>query len=120
MFFVVSSVGLHIETKDPLFINSHPLLIGAGTTLEDLLLESLDENGYNIANPREPVFLQSFDESSLRYMANYGAALPLVLLLDTTDDVSDGRLQQLAQFAYGIGPPKRLIVETNANNQVRS
>ena len=117
-YLFVAAVGLHIETKDPLFINSHPVLTDAETTLEDLLLESLVEHGYDIANPREPVFLQSFNENSLRYMANYGTALPLVMLLTAADNVTDARLRQLAEFAYGIGPARRMIVRTNLRNQV--
>lgn len=110
-------VGLHLETKDPEFINSRPFVIDAGTTLEDLLLEALTRHGYDITNPREPVFLQSFDENSLQYMHDKGVGLPKVLLLST--DITDTRLEELSQWCYGIGPNKRSIVRTNTRNQVR-
>ena len=115
----VCLVGLHIETKDPLFINSRLAALGAGTTFEDLLLQSLVGHGYDVSDPRQPIFIQSFNEQSLRYIGNRtNVRLPLVMLLSDNDDLSDDRLRQLAQFAYGIGPYKKSIIRTKSMNQV--
>lgn len=114
------TVGLHIETKDPQFINSRPVVLEAGTSLEDLLLDALVGHDYDINNARQPIFIQSFSENSLRYIAGRNASLPLIMLLDVLSVVTDQRLQQLAEFAYGIGPSKQLIVRTNLRNQVNS
>lgn len=71
-------VGIYVETKDPRFINSLPIIREANTTFEDLLLTALRDFGYD--DRRSPCFLQSFSEGSLRYMADR-SPLPAVILL---------------------------------------
>ncbi|EFJ52138.1 hypothetical protein VOLCADRAFT_33032, partial [Volvox carteri f. nagariensis] len=79
------SVGIYPETKHPSWTNSLPCVRAANTTLEDILLAALSAAGFGAplgseAWARRPVFLQSFEASSLRYLAARTCA-PTVLLL---------------------------------------
>ena len=59
------------------------------------------------------VFLQSFEAGSLRLLQTM-TDLPLIQLLD-----EPGRLEEIATYADGIGPNKRLIVPTDPDGRLR-
>lgn len=109
-------VGVYIETKSPVFTNSLSIVQNANVTFEGLILEIIQRFGYT--SSRSPCFLQSFNEDSLLYFANR-TSLPLTMLLRSSDDdISDARLDQIARFAYAIGPDKQLVIRTNSTNHV--
>ena len=55
-----------------------------------------------------PVFLQSFDAAAL---AALETAHPRVQLIDEDDPLTDAELDAIADYAAGIGVPKRLLFE---------
>ena len=105
------TIGIYPETKVPLFFNFY--LNDYNTTMEDLLLSSLNKYGYK--GKTAPCFLQSFSEASLRYMANQ-TDLPLVFLTET--QLSDNKLSDLSTFCYGLGPSKNTIVQVGPNRKI--
>ena len=128
------TVGIYPETKHPTFFDS------VGLSLEEPLVAILKANGYD--NENSPVFIQSFEVENLKYL-NTLIDVPLVQLLDAIDVGADGKLietkpydfvvsgdtrtyadlrtsqglTEIATYANGIGPWKRMIVSVNANNQ---
>ncbi|CAH1782656.1 unnamed protein product [Owenia fusiformis] len=99
-------IAIHVETKDPDWVNSLDIVENANTTFEDLLVDELERNGYTEKN--SPVFLQSFSLDSIEYLANR-TKVPLVLLL-AAFNATDGELREWSTYMYGIGPSKSLIV----------
>uniref|UniRef100_H2YK22 glycerophosphodiester phosphodiesterase n=1 Tax=Ciona savignyi TaxID=51511 RepID=H2YK22_CIOSA len=100
------TIGIYPETKNPSFFNG--ILEAENTTMEDILLASLEKYGY--VNANSPCFIQSFDENSLRYMANK-TELPLIILNPLL--LTDQKMTELAVFCYGIGPSKSEILPVN-------
>lgn len=101
------TVGIYPETKIPDFFNR--ILEENGTSLEDLLLETLEKHGYN--SKSSPCFLQSFDIRSLEYLSNH-TQLRLVYLTPTT--ILDAQLERQSSYISGIGPSKQVIVQIDA------
>jgi glycerophosphoryl diester phosphodiesterase len=56
-----------------------------------------------------PVIVQSFDETAVRRLAVELPTIPRVFLTSSDRDVTDARLRELATFATGIAPDKRVI-----------
>ncbi|GFR41047.1 hypothetical protein Agub_g1481, partial [Astrephomene gubernaculifera] len=122
-------VGIYPETKHPSWTNSLPALRAAATRLEDILLAALHEAGFGAGGPygseawrQRPVFVQSFEASSLRYMAQRTCA-PMVLLLGEWEGWSapdsgltlaqlteDTSLAHIAGWAAAVGPDKETLV----------
>ncbi|MTJ51999.1 phytase [Anabaena sp. UHCC 0253] len=123
-------IGIYPETKHPTFHDN------LGLSLEEKLLTVLNEKGFT--DPTR-VFIQSFEVSNLKEL-NTLTNLPLVQLLDAYDVANDGTLiyqdvnarpydftvagdtrtygdlqtpaglAEIAAYADGIGPWKRMIV----------
>ena len=92
-------IGLHLETKDPNWTNSLPIM--TGTTFEKLVVEVLNRAGYT--HGLDPVFLQSFEEDSLHRLKEM-TNLPLVYLLHPLIfNTSEAKLKELSDSFYGIG-----------------
>ncbi|KAG2442547.1 hypothetical protein HXX76_002633 [Chlamydomonas incerta] len=121
------SVGIYPETKHPSWTNALPAVRAANTTLEDILLAALAAAGFDSAlgSPgwrQRPVFLQSFEAASLRYMASRSCAPGILLLGDWEDwvapdsnrtlaDLTDDRsLAEIAGWAAGLGMSKSSLV----------
>ncbi|MFM7424227.1 MAG: esterase-like activity of phytase family protein [Elainella sp.] len=129
------TIGVYPETKHPTYHDS------IGLSLEEPLVKILRENGLDKAD--SPVFIQSFEVANLKEL-NQQIDVPLVQLLDAADialDVplienqpydfvvsgdkrtygdirSPEGLKEVATYADGIGPWKRMIVSvkgTDAN-----
>ncbi|WP_028815394.1 glycerophosphodiester phosphodiesterase [Streptomyces flavidovirens] len=115
-------IWLHVETKHPTYFR------GLGLGLEEPLADLLRKYGRHKKNA--PNFLQSFEPSSMRRMAELVAA-PRVVLLDAADtrpwdfvQAGDRRtvadlvkpegLKWIAGFAQGIGPWLDLIIPKDA------
>jgi glycerophosphoryl diester phosphodiesterase len=123
------TVGIYPETKHPTF---HEAAFGAQFGphyLEREIVRILEK--YNMNTPTSPVFIQSFEVSNLKYL-NTIANVPLVQLYDEGDVkpydfvvsgdpctygdlMKPSELAKIAEYADGIGPWKRLIKETAAD-----
>ncbi|MGH2416150.1 MAG: glycerophosphodiester phosphodiesterase family protein, partial [Microcystaceae cyanobacterium] len=121
------TIGIYPETKHPSYFDS------IGLSLEEPLVAILKANGYD--KPDSPVYIQSFEVGNLQYL-NTLIDVPLVQLLDASDIALDGTLidnqpydfvingdtrtygdlrtpqglAEIATYANGIGPWKRMIV----------
>jgi glycerophosphoryl diester phosphodiesterase len=120
------TIGIYPETKHPSYFDS------IGLSLEEPLVELLSTNGYTDAD--DAVFIQSFEVSNLLNLAQL-TNLPLVQLFGGAnaqpyDFVLNGdsrtygnltaptELSNIADYASGIGPSKRLIVPTGEDGQL--
>jgi glycerophosphoryl diester phosphodiesterase len=119
-------VGVYPEAKHPTWHASLPWVAAANTSVHHILLEALVAAGYEGAygSPTwlsAPVFIQSFEETSLQQLRQV-TDLPLVLLLGgwenfTAPDtgltheemVTDAHLQKVASYAQGVGPWKNTL-----------
>ncbi len=121
------TIGIYPETKHPTYHDS------IGLSLEEPLVDTLKANGYDSKN--SPVFIQSFEVGNLKQL-NELTDVPLVQLYDAEGIALDGTLieiqpydfevnndprtygdlrtpeglAEVAQYADGIGPWKRMIV----------
>ncbi|NMG20061.1 glycerophosphodiester phosphodiesterase [Brasilonema bromeliae SPC951] len=119
-------IGIYPETKHPTYHDS------VGLSLEEPLVETLKKNDFT--DPTR-VFIQSFEVSNLKEL-NQKIDVPLIQLLDAEDVSLDGTLiekqpydfvvsgdprtygdlrtaeglKEIATYADGIGPWKRMIV----------
>lgn len=115
------TIGIYPETKHPTYFRS------IGLPLEGKLVEILAKNGYDKAE--SPVFIQSFEIGNLKDLRQM-TPVKLVFLYDEPDMrpydfvvsgdkrtfadlLSPANLQEIAAFANGIGPWKRLIIKEN-------
>lgn len=74
-------IGIYVETKHPTYHQS------IGLPLEDRLLDALRRAGWDRRGA--PVFVQSFETASLRYLRTR-TDLPLIQLIDADDVKPDG------------------------------
>ncbi|MEC4814577.1 MAG: glycerophosphodiester phosphodiesterase family protein [Scytonema sp. PMC 1069.18] len=119
-------IGIYPETKHPTYHDS------IGLSLEEPLLATLEKTDFT--DPRR-IFIQSFETANLKEL-NQKTDIPLVQLLDAVDVRDDGTLietkpydftvsgdartyadlrtpeglKEIATYADGIGPWKRMIV----------
>lgn len=113
------------ESKHPAWHNQLACTRAANTTIEQLIVNTLNAKGYASSAPYDsaawrakPIFLQSFEVNSLRRFANLTRA-PLLYLLDKAPDpetrqelvdiVSDGNLAELSKFVTVVSPLKDLL-----------
>ncbi|KXZ56753.1 hypothetical protein GPECTOR_1g679 [Gonium pectorale] len=123
------SVGIYPETKHPGWTNAREAVRSANTSLEAILLDALAAAGWDMTAPlgseawrARPLFLQSFEVTSLRAMAARTRA-PMVLLLGdwegwTAPDsaltlaqlTEEASLAAIATWAAAVGPVKGTLV----------
>lgn len=127
------TIGIYPETKHPTYFDS------IGLSLEEPLVDLLKANGYDKEN--SPVFIQSFEVGNLKQL-NQLIEVPLVQLLDAADIALDGTLvenqpydfvvsgdertygdlrtpeglAEIAEYADGIGPWKRMVVSVQSSD----
>jgi glycerophosphoryl diester phosphodiesterase len=127
------TIGIYPETKHPTYHDS------VGLSLEEPLVDILKANGYDKEN--SPVFIQSFEVDNLKEL-NTRIDVPLIQLLDAKDITLDGQLiekqpydfvvsgdsrtygdlrtpqglAEVAEYADGIGPWKRMIVSVKSSD----
>ena len=102
---VKGKAGLYPELKDPAFYRDR------GVSPEQLLAAIVERNGL-AADPKTPLVIQSFDETTIRMLATSLPTVPRVWLvgaigaggLDTAD-----KLKDIATWATGIGPDKAIV-----------
>jgi glycerophosphoryl diester phosphodiesterase len=120
-------IGIYPETKHPSYFQS------IGLPLEESLINTLKVNGYQ--GSMAPVFIQSFEVSNLKYLANH-TDLPLVQLLndsgqpydflaagdsrDYKDLVEINELKKISEYAQGIGVNKNLIIPRDSYGKLKS
>jgi glycerophosphoryl diester phosphodiesterase len=102
---VRGKAGVYPELKSP------PLYTTRGVDMEQIFVASVKKLGLDSAQSLRstPVIIQSFDEASVRRVAADLPTIPRVFLTSSEADLSDARLRELATFASGIAPEKRLI-----------
>lgn len=114
------TIGVYPETKHPRYFRS------IGLPLEDRLVEVLHGAGYR--GRSAPVYIQSFATGNLRALRTM-TDLPLIQLLEAAGRPRDDRrtyrelatpagLAEIATYADGIGPNKRLIVPERPNRSL--
>jgi glycerophosphoryl diester phosphodiesterase len=102
---VKGKAGMYPELKDPEFYRTR------GVSPEKLLGEALRKNGL-IGDPKTPVIIQSFDDTTIKLLAKELPQVPRVFLvearaIDRLD--SPAKLRDIAQWATGLGPNKGII-----------
>ncbi|KQX47931.1 MULTISPECIES: glycerophosphodiester phosphodiesterase [unclassified Streptomyces] len=119
-------IWLHVETKHPTYFRS----LGLG--LEERLAKLLRRYGRHRAN--SPVFLQSFEPSSIQRLARLVDAPGVVLLSGASsrpwdfvragdprtvaDLVTPEGLRWIASYARGIGPTLDLVIPKDASGRL--
>ena len=102
---VHGKAGMYPELKDPEFYRKR------GVRIDVLLAAALKRNGL-IANPKTPMIIQSFDDTTLKQLARDLPQVPRVFLVDAqgaaTLDSAD-KLKNIAVWASGVAPNKVLI-----------
>ena len=80
-------ITIYPETKNPVWNNSQAIANGCGTPgshpFEDALIKTLEANGMNDKNA--PIFIQSFDPASLKYLRAKGVKSKMVQLISAVD-----------------------------------
>ncbi|MGW8391409.1 glycerophosphodiester phosphodiesterase [Pseudoduganella sp. HUAS MS19] len=85
------NIAIYPETKNPTFHRQQ------GVPLEDKLLAMLAAAGWTERDA--PVFIQSFEPGSLKYMRSKGSKLKMVQLIDANDvDLKTGALTYAAPY----------------------
>jgi glycerophosphoryl diester phosphodiesterase len=106
---VKGKAGIYPETKAPEVYGS------LGFDMEKLVMEVLAKNGLDKygADPKTPVFLQSFSADSLKKMRQQMKVnLPILFLVTDRDrDVwlTKEKMAEIKTFADGIGPAKGIV-----------
>ncbi|MEQ1731776.1 MAG: glycerophosphodiester phosphodiesterase family protein, partial [Vicinamibacterales bacterium] len=98
-------VGVYPELKSP------PLYTGRGIDMAKLFVDSVKKHGLDTADSlkRTPVIIQSFDRPTIKRMSVELPTVPRVFLTSDDKDITDAQLKDLATFAHGIAPEKRLV-----------
>ena len=94
-------VGVYPETKHPTYFR------GIGLPLEQRVVDALKKRGWD--RREAPVFIQSFEEPSLRELRKLTSAR-LVQLGSSAAMFDDAGLKRIKEYADTIGVEKRLLV----------
>jgi len=103
-------VGIYPETKHPTYFR------GIKLPLEEPLLAALERKGWNTREA--PVFIQSFEQANLRELRKK-TKVRLVQLVATPALLTDAGLKDIAGYADGLGPEKRLLIPVNPDGSLR-
>jgi glycerophosphoryl diester phosphodiesterase len=107
------NVGIYPEIKNPQWHREH------GIDLARLLLDALHEFGYSRAT--DAAFVQCFDAHELvRVKHELECELKLVQLVGVEPEyaglLSEDGLEEIASYAYGLGPSYRQLAEIGAGH----
>ncbi|WP_157899212.1 glycerophosphodiester phosphodiesterase family protein [Luteitalea pratensis] len=106
---VKGRAGIFPELKGP------ERLRAKGLSLEDAVVSALERNGLTDAtiNGRPAVWLQSFEEQSLRTLARRLPRIPRTFLIGTPDAaqrwLTPAGLREMRAFVTGIGPARPIL-----------
>jgi glycerophosphoryl diester phosphodiesterase len=105
-------IGIYPETKHPTYFRS------IGLPIEEPLLKTLDTHGWNSRDA--PVFIQSFESGNLRELRKKTRVRLIQLISNMRMFNSPGvdGLKDIATYADGIGPEKRLIIPVKPDGSV--
>lgn len=90
------TISVYPETKNPYWNNAQAIangcdVAGTGRPFEDAVVKLIKDNGLN--SKTAPIFVQSFDPASLKYMRSIGLATKVVQLIDGDDvDYKTGKM----------------------------
>lgn len=101
-------IAVYPETKHPSYFR------GIGLPLEESLVARLQAHGLTSAT--SPVFVQSFEPSSLQRLRPL-TPVRLVQLTSSAADVTPARLAEMRRWADGLGAEKRLLVPENDDDR---
>ncbi|AXF55894.1 glycerophosphodiester phosphodiesterase [Salicibibacter kimchii] len=99
-------IGILIEIKDPA---DYP-------GIEEKVANALEERNMEDPNDEEMI-VQSFDHDSVEYFADLMPQVPLAVLVDNPEDISDERLSHFSAFADYTNP-NHLMVTQNLVDRV--
>ena len=102
-------IGIYPETKHPTYFR------GIGLPLEEKLLAALEAHGWNTREA--PVFIQSFESGNLRELRKK-TRVRLIQLVSGAPAVDAAGLKDIATYADGIGPEKRLLIPVDAQGNL--
>ena len=105
---VKGKAGLFPELKTP------EIYEGRKVDFEQLVAAALDRHGLRgpKADPKTPVILQTFGQSSARELAKIKIGVPVVLLLDSDDGFQTAEsLKGWKGIVQGFGPTKRIVLQ---------
>ncbi|CAN5897842.1 hypothetical protein BH11PSE8_BH11PSE8_12810 [soil metagenome] len=80
------TITVYPEAKNPVWNNAQAIANGCGTgahPFEDAIVKLLNDNGLN--SKTAPIFVQSFDPASLKYMRSIGLVARVIQLVDGND-----------------------------------
>jgi glycerophosphoryl diester phosphodiesterase len=92
--------GLCPETKVPEMYSKH------GLDMEELVLQTLKNNGLEKPNDSTPILLQTFGAVAVRRLADKGLKHPILQLVTGGAKWTDASLKKARELAVGISPPK--------------
>lgn len=101
-------IGVYPETKHPTYFR------GLHLSIEEPMLASLSKRG--LTKKTSPVFIQSFEASSLQHLRPLTDAR-LVMLVSSPASVTAAQLAAMRPYADGIGAEKRLIIPVDADGK---
>jgi glycerophosphoryl diester phosphodiesterase len=102
---VRGAAGLYPELKDPEFYR------GRGVSPELLLAAMLRKNAL-VDDPKTPVIIQSFDDTTLKRLANELPHVRRVFLVEPVAAArldSEAKVRDIATWSTGLGPHKALV-----------
>ena len=100
------TITVYPETKNPVWNNAQAIANGCdlaktGHPFEDAVLKLVKDNGLNTKTA--PIFVQSFDPASLKYLRAAGLATRVVQLIDGNDvDYKTGALTYQSNDVYNF------------------
>ena len=103
---VRGKAGMFPELKTP------EIYAGRDVKFEELVAASLDKNGLRgaKADPKTPIILQTFGQSSARQLAQIKIGVPVVLLLNDDEGFKTAaQLKAWKGIVQGFGPAKNII-----------
>jgi glycerophosphoryl diester phosphodiesterase len=107
---VRGKAGMYPELKDPEFYRQR------GVSPEKLFAEAIRKNGL-LADPKTPLIVQSFDDTTLKALARDLPQVPRVFLVGAPDAArldSVAKVREVATWATGLGPNKAIVEQQPA------
>lgn len=103
---VKGKAGMFPELKTP------EVYRGRAVNFEGLVAAALDKHGLRgpNANPKTPVILQTFNETTAKQLAAIKIGVPVVLLISNGDAWrTAAKVQEWKPFVQGLGPAKAIV-----------
>ena len=98
------SISVYPESKNPYWNNAQAIANGCGSgahPFEDAIVKLIKDNSLNTKTA--PIYVQSFDPASLKYMRSIGLAAKVVQLVDGNDvDYRSGKMIYQSNDVYNF------------------